>query len=99
MKSPARGPKKAPLSADERARRRAQSMNAANQWPEVLTMRPAAAAQMLGIALSTLFKLIRAGEIEAVRPSPNMTLIPVESLRAFVARHRATPSPELSAAE
>ena len=67
--------------------------------PELLTVRPQLAAKMLGIAESTLFKLLRAGEIEAVKPSPNMTLIPMASLRAFIARHRSTPSTELSAAE
>jgi len=73
-------------------------MDAANQWPEVLTLRPKDAARLLGIAESTIFKLLRAGEIEAVKPSPNMTLIPLASLRAFVERHRTAPSTELSAA-
>jgi len=96
---PARGRRRALPSVAERARRRAQSIAATNQLPEVLTLRPNDAAKMLGIAESTVFKLLRNGEIEAVRPSPNMTLIPLASLHAFIARHRATPLPELSAAE
>jgi len=74
-------------------------MDAANQWPEVLTVRPQTAAKMLGIAESTFFKRVRAGEIEVIRVSPTLTLVPVTSLRAFLARHRAAQSTELSAAE
>lgn len=49
------------------------------------------AAAMLGIGRSTLYLCIAAGEIETIKVR-RATLVPVESLHAFVAARRARTS-------
>ena len=52
-----------------------------------LTVRIATAVRMTGIGRSKLYELIAAGEIEIVKIG-SVTLIPVASLQALIARHR-----------
>jgi len=59
------------------------------QTVEPLAVRPREAMLMLGIKASSFFKLCKRGEIETIRVSRSMTLVPVASLRAFLARHTA----------
>lgn len=62
---------------------------------EQLQMRPVAvripqAAAMLGIGRSKLYLCIAAGEIETIKVG-RATLVPVDSLNAFVASRRTAP--------
>lgn len=52
-----------------------------------LTVRIPAAVRMTGIGRSKLYELIAAGEIEIVKIG-SVTLIPVASLQALIARHK-----------
>ena len=52
-----------------------------------LTVRIPTAVRMTGIGRSKLYELIAAGEIEIVKIG-SVTLIPVASLQALIARHR-----------
>ena len=52
-----------------------------------LTVRVPTAVRMTGIGRSKLYELIAAGEIEIVKIG-SVTLIPVASLQALIARHR-----------
>lgn len=56
--------------------------------PEPVAVRIPQAAAMLGIGRSTLYLCIAAGEIEAIKVGRS-TLVPVESLKAFVAARRS----------
>ena len=51
----------------------------------VLTVRIREACRMTGIGRSKLYELIGAGEIATIKVG-TITLIPVESLRAFIER-------------
>lgn len=57
--------------------------------PEPVAVRIPQAAAMLGIGRSTLYLCIAAGEIEAIKVGRS-TLVPVESLKAFVAARRSS---------
>lgn len=57
------------------------------QAVEPLAVRIPLAAQMLGIGKSTLYEMIAAGEIETIKIGRS-TLVPTDSLRAFLARRR-----------
>lgn len=61
--------------------------------PEPVAVRIPQAAAMLGIGRSTLYLCIAAGEIEAIKVGRS-TLVPVESLKAFVAARRPGADPE-----
>lgn len=52
-----------------------------------ITVRIPQAAQMLGVGRTTIYALINAGEIEAIKIG-SATVIVVESLRAFVFRRQ-----------
>ncbi len=52
-----------------------------------LTVRIPTAVRMTGIGRSKLYELIAAGEIEIVKIG-SVTLIPVASLQALIARHK-----------
>ena len=52
---------------------------------EPITVRIREACRMTGIGRSKLYELISFGEIETIKVGA-MTLIPVESLKSFVAR-------------
>ena len=54
---------------------------------EPLTVRIPVAARMLGIGRSKFYELIASGDIEIVKLG-GATLVPVESLRAFVIKLR-----------
>lgn len=43
------------------------------------------AAEVLGVCKQTIEKLVRNGEIHAVRPSKNRIIIPVEALKEYLA--------------
>jgi hypothetical protein len=49
-----------------------------------------------GISESTLWKLVRHGELKVIRYGPRLTLFDVESLRAFLGRHSVSASRALS---
>jgi len=53
-----------------------------------LTVRIREACHMTGIGRSKLYELIQEGEIEVIKIGA-MTLVPVASLEAFIASHRA----------
>lgn len=55
---------------------------------EPVAVRIPRAAAMLGIGRSSLYLCIAAGEIETIKVGRS-TLVPVESLRAFVAARRS----------
>ncbi len=55
---------------------------------EPVAVRIPQAAAMLGIGRSTLYLCIAAGEIETIKVGRS-TLVPVESLKAFVAARRS----------
>lgn len=57
---------------------------------EPVAVRIPRAAAMLGIGRSTLYQCIGAGEIETIKVG-RATLVPVESLHAFIAARRQTP--------
>lgn len=57
---------------------------------EPVAVRIPRAAAMLGIGRSTLYLCIAAGEIETIKVGRS-TLVPVDSLKAFVAARRAPP--------
>lgn len=57
------------------------------QAVEPLAVRIPQAAHMLGIGKSKLYEFIATGEIETIKVGRS-TLIPTESLRAFVTRRR-----------
>jgi len=57
------------------------------QSVEPLAVRIPLAAQMLGIGKSTLYEMIASGEIETIKVGRS-TLVPTDSLRAFLARRR-----------
>ncbi len=56
-----------------------------------MAVRPREAAHMLGLGRTSIFELLRTGELEAARIGA-ATLIPVASIEAFITRHarRAT---------
>ncbi|EIZ79598.1 excisionase family DNA binding domain-containing protein [Novosphingobium sp. Rr 2-17] len=54
---------------------------------EPLAVRIPLAAQMLGIGKSTLYEMIAQGEIETIKVGRS-TLVPTDSLRAFLTRRR-----------
>lgn len=54
---------------------------------ERLTVRIPEAGRMLSVSRATIYRLLAAGEIEAIKSRHNR-LVVVESLRAYVARHR-----------
>lgn len=54
---------------------------------EPLTVRVPEAARILSISRASLYRLLSSGEIEAAK-SGQKTLVIVESLKAFVERHR-----------
>lgn len=56
---------------------------------EPVTVRIRQAAAMLGIGRSTLYLCIAAGEIETIKVG-RATLVPVDSLKAFVASRRVS---------
>jgi excisionase family DNA binding protein len=56
--------------------------------PEPLAVRIPQAAAMLGIGRSTLYLCIAAGEVETVKVGRS-TLVPVESLKAFIAARQS----------
>lgn len=64
--------------------------------PEPVAVRIPQAATMLGIGRSTLYLCIAAGEIEAIKVGRS-TLVPVESLKAFVAARRSGADKGISA--
>jgi len=66
---------------------RQASSKAAHAEITPLTVRIPAAVRMTGIGRSKLYELIAAGEIEIVKIG-SVTLIPVASLQALIARHR-----------
>jgi excisionase family DNA binding protein len=51
-----------------------------------LCVRIPAAAQMLAVGRSTIYELIKAGELEKIKVGAAV-LIPTKSIEAFVARH------------
>ncbi|MFZ2997673.1 helix-turn-helix domain-containing protein [Sphingobium sp.] len=55
--------------------------------PEPLTVRIPAAVRMTGIGRSKLYELIQSGDIDIVKIGAS-TLIPVDSLRKLIDRHR-----------
>lgn len=55
---------------------------------EPITVRIREACRMTGIGRSKLYELISFGEIETIKVGA-MTLIPIESLKSFVARSKA----------
>jgi excisionase family DNA binding protein len=55
--------------------------------PEPLTVRIPAAIRMTGIGRSKLYELIQSGDIAIVKIGAS-TLIPVDSLRKLIDRHR-----------
>jgi excisionase family DNA binding protein len=55
--------------------------------PEKLTVRIATAVQMTGICRSKVYELIKSGDIEVIKVG-SATLIPVDSIRAFLEAHR-----------
>lgn len=57
------------------------------QAVEPLAVRIPLAAQMLGIGKSTLYEMIASGEIETIKVGRS-TLVPTDSLRAFLERRR-----------
>jgi hypothetical protein len=61
--------------------------------PEVLAVRPDVAWRMIDVSASTGWKLVRIGEIAVVRYGPNLTLVPLTSLRDFLARHAIATRP------
>jgi excisionase family DNA binding protein len=60
---------------------------------EPLALRVREAAAMLGIGRSTLYVFISAGELETVKIGRS-TLVPVESLRAFIDARRSSLQPD-----
>jgi excisionase family DNA binding protein len=54
---------------------------------EPLAVRISQASRLLGIGRSTLYQFINAGEIETIKVGRS-TLIPTESLHAFIERRR-----------
>lgn len=56
---------------------------------EPVAVRIPQAAAMLGIGRSTLYLCIAAGEIDTIKVGRS-TLVPVDSLKAFVASKRST---------
>lgn len=60
---------------------------------EPVAVRIPRAAAMLGIGRSTLYLCIAAGEIETIKVG-RATLVPVESLKAFVASRRGLSPPQ-----
>ncbi len=61
-----------------------------NEAGEPLAVRIAHASRLLGIGRSTLYQFINAGEIETIKVGRS-TLIPTESLHAFLERRRRQP--------
>jgi excisionase family DNA binding protein len=55
---------------------------------ERLTVRIPEAGQMLSVSRATIYRLLAAGEIEAIK-SRHSRLIVVDSLRTYVARKRS----------
>ena len=55
--------------------------------PELLTVRIKDACRITGIGRSKLYELIATGEIEVIKVGA-ITLVPIEELRAFIARLR-----------
>ena len=49
-----------------------------------LAYTPASAAEAVSMSERTIFKEIAAGRLEARKPSPQVTLIPADSLRAWL---------------
>ena len=66
-------------------------MRARRQLGEIepVAVRIPQAAAMLGIGRSTLYLCIAAGEIETIKVGRS-TLVPVDSLKAFVASRRSS---------
>lgn len=63
----------------------------AAQTPQPIAVRVPQAVAMLGIGRSKLYQHIASGEIEIIKDG-RATLIPVDSLRAFLARRRSATS-------
>lgn len=61
-------------------------MNSGAAGPDPITVRVPDACRMTGIGRSKLYELIAEGEITIIKVGA-MTLIPVASLRAFLASH------------
>jgi predicted site-specific integrase-resolvase len=49
-----------------------------------LAVRARRAAELLGISKRTAWDWVRTGKLEAVRPSPNITLITMRSIRTLL---------------
>jgi hypothetical protein len=58
------------------------------QVVEPLGYRPAAAAKLLSISRSTLWRLCRAHELEALRISDRASVVTVESINELIRRRR-----------
>jgi excisionase family DNA binding protein len=56
-----------------------------DQKPEPLAFRPTDAARMLGCSRATIFELIAAGRLRALKLSPRVTLIPRAELERLLA--------------
>lgn len=50
-----------------------------------LAVKPKEAAKMLGISTNLIYKMIKAGEIQAIRLGPRRLLVPVAALEKLVA--------------
>ena len=60
-------------------------------WPvEPISVRIPSAVKMTGLSRSTIYNLIKAGEIEIIKIGA-ITLIPLDSLRRFVDSRRSGP--------
>lgn len=51
---------------------------------EPLALRPEGAAKALSISVSQVYFLISKGKLDAKHPSPQITLIPMESIRKYL---------------
>lgn len=58
-------------------------MTAAGDGVVVELLNPRQTAEVIGQCRTTVFKLIRTGELEVVRPSPRKTLVPREAAIAY----------------
>ncbi len=56
---------------------------------EPISVRIPSAAKLTGLSRSTLYNLIKAGDLEVVKVG-SMTLVPYDSLRRFIESRRAS---------
>jgi excisionase family DNA binding protein len=53
-----------------------------------MAYRQAEVARMVGVSRWTVGRWVETGELDTIKVPPNTILIPAESVRAFLSRHR-----------